>query len=157
MLTAYGWIVVQASQDAYAEVRDPTQLDAIDKATDAANEDLWTELRAWLAKHGADLNYNFKEAHNWATGVLLFSVSTNHRSSSLWDLLDWIVEHGPGSYGLVYVHDDEDVPTNRTPGRGEGDHSNEFRVWRVAAGSLEELTDPFLSPIVPRVTPTRLA
>lgn len=50
----------------------------------------------------------------------------------------------PDSYGLLYVHDDED---NK---RGS-DYSNEFRVWRLARGACEETTDPFLSPYFPTV------
>ena len=48
------------------------------------------------------------------------------------------------SYGLLYVHDDED-------GAHGLDHSNEFRVWRLAGGRLEEVADPFLSPYLPTV------
>lgn len=67
--------------------------------------------------------------------------------ASLWDLLDWIVQNGHGSYGLVCVHD-EDLPRNTTYWRGNADYSNEFRVWRIRSGKLDELKDPFLSPIV---------
>jgi hypothetical protein len=40
------------------------------------------------------------------------------------------------------VHDDEATG-----------HDNEFRVWRLARGCLEELPDPFLSPYIPTVEP----
>lgn len=46
----------------------------------------------------------------------------------------------PGSYGLLYVRDDESA-----------DHANEFRVFRMARGRVTEHADPFLSPCVPTV------
>lgn len=48
----------------------------------------------------------------------------------------------PDSYGLLYLHDDE----------AEG-QDNEFRVWRLARGTFEERSDPFLSPYCPTVEP----
>ena len=48
-----------------------------------------------------------------------------------------------GSYGLLYVLDDEDYQ--------DGDYQNEFRVWRLVRGALEERSDPFLSPFIPTV------
>jgi hypothetical protein len=74
------------------------------------------------------------------------------------DVLRWLAATGPGSYGLVYVHDDEDVgDAGRLRGRDGTDRSNEFRVWRLLGGTVEELADPFLSPIVPRIDPNRYA
>ncbi|WP_255297566.1 Imm7 family immunity protein [Leptospira kirschneri] len=44
-----------------------------------------------------------------------------------------------GSYGLLYIHDEEDD-------KNEIDHSNEFVVWKLARGHLNQEKDPFLSP-----------
>ncbi|WP_061270413.1 Imm7 family immunity protein [Leptospira interrogans] len=41
----------------------------------------------------------------------------------------------PGSYGLLYIQD-------------EIDHSNEFVVWKLARGHLNQEKDPFLSPCI---------
>ena len=68
--------------------------------------------------------------------------------------MEWVATNGPGSYGLVYVHDDEDNAGNTDYGRGLMDFTNVFRVWRICNGELTELADPFLSPIVPTVTPS---
>jgi hypothetical protein len=72
-------------------------------------------------------------------------------------MMTWIAENGPGSYGLFYVHDDEDLIEVKYYGRGEQDFSNEFRVHRIANGQVTELADPFLSPIVPTLNPSDLA
>ena len=67
---------------------------------------------------------------------------TNHRFEPAMDLFEWIAEHGPGSYGLLYVWDQED---------GRADYAHGFRVWRLSRGRLKEVSDPFLSPCIPTV------
>ncbi len=72
----------------------------------------------------------------WAAG------QANHRGSVIQGLLDLFEEVGrlaPDSYGLIHVRDDEDS-------RG---FTNEFRVWRLAQGRLEEFSDVLLSPCIP--------
>ncbi len=69
----------------------------------------------------------------------------------------WIAANGAGSYGLVFVHDNEDDGTNTDYGRGDADHSNALRIWRILNGQVEELDDPFLSPIVPTINPNEYA
>lgn len=54
-------------------------------------------------------------------------------------LYQLIGEIAPGSYGLLYTRDDENL---------EG-YDNEFRVKVLARGQLKEQSDPFLSPCVP--------
>jgi hypothetical protein len=56
------------------------------------------------------------------------------------DLFKWIAAELPHSYGLLYAHDDEALG-----------QENEFRVWRLARGEIEERPDPFLSPYIPTV------
>ena len=47
----------------------------------------------------------------------------------------------PGSYGLLYLHDDEDT---------NGFH-NAFQVFVLSKGNFILCKDPFLSPYIPRV------
>lgn len=54
-------------------------------------------------------------------------------------LYQLIGEIAPGSYGLLYTRDDENL---------EG-YDNEFRVQVLARGQLQEQRDAFLSPCVP--------
>jgi len=77
--------------------------------------------------------------------VLTATGLTNHRDSrgQAWDeLLAEVVGRLPGTYGLVYEHDDE---TDEPPGR------NAFRVRVAGSGGVEERPDPFLSPAIPVV------
>ena len=70
--------------------------------------------------------------------VLTVTAFTNHRCQPVIDLFAWLAQHRPGSYGLLYVHDAEDLRQ----------FDNEFRVWRLRRGRLDELPDPFLSPLI---------
>lgn len=72
-----------------------------------------------------------------------FGGSTNHRTHDVDDLLSLvrdIARAAPGSYGLVYLHDDE-----------SDTKSNEFSVLVVSRGRVVEHKDPFLSPVIPVV------
>jgi hypothetical protein len=77
------------------------------------------------------------EAHLWASGAKNHAVSIK---PELLDLYHYIARAAPGSYGLLYIRDDEDPV-----------HHNDFQVYALAHGALTERTDPFLSPFVPVV------
>jgi immunity protein 7 of polymorphic toxin system len=78
----------------------------------------------------------------WVNGTCMvwFAGCPNHRYDRVLDLLPWLGRLAPGSYGLLYVWDDEDL-----------DAENRFRVWRLARGQVEERTDPFFSPCIPTI------
>jgi hypothetical protein len=85
----------------------------------------------------------FAEIHalNYATHLWL-SGSNNHPRwhETIMELFTYIATVAPGSYGLLYVENDEDT-----------EHPNQFRVWVLARGALVERGDPFLSPHFPVV------
>jgi hypothetical protein len=58
------------------------------------------------------------------------------------ELLQFISEQLPGSWGLLHERDDE---TTGVPG------PNAFRVRVLARGRVTEQTDPFLSPCRPMI------
>lgn len=57
---------------------------------------------------------------------------------ALIELFAQVGQLAPGSYGLLYVHDDEDPK-----------HGLDFRVFRLARGAVTEHGDRFLSPVIP--------
>lgn len=150
MLLATGWFVVQVLRPGYADaVAD--SLDALDHAYDAQDEQLWSALELQLQQlqqKDPFLHCQWHRRLNNARGLLQIAVSRNHRSGSVWDLLDWLAQSSPGNYGLLYVHDDEDVAGARA---GGGDFANVLRVWRLRRGQLSEHADALLSPLVPAV------
>ena len=54
------------------------------------------------------------------------------------ELLRQVGQLAPGSYGLLYVHDDEDPRQHL-----------DFRVFRLARGIVTEHADTLLSPVTP--------
>jgi immunity protein 7 of polymorphic toxin system len=73
----------------------------------------------------------------WAEGF------KNHAATigqELLDLYHFIARVAPGSYGLLYIYDDE-----------HPDHHNEFRAYVLARGAFTEHDDPFLSPYIPTI------
>ena len=79
------------------------------------------------------------------TVVLNIAGNHNHRNNLAVDLFTWIAQNVVGSFGLLYIMDDED---NRA------EKGNRFLVWRLARGVLQEFDDPFLSPFIPIVEDT---
>ena len=78
----------------------------------------------------------------------------NHLSEYVIDIYKWIAENLPGSYGLLYIHDDEDFAGSYQSYKYEDptvDNSNKFFVYRLARGQLTKHEDPFLSPYIPTV------
>ncbi|MBX3451079.1 MAG: hypothetical protein KF777_16055 [Planctomycetaceae bacterium] len=157
MLVGYGWCVLRVSREPY-RVAHIDLIDELDDTIVAADHNLWAQFRQWMASNDeCYIKWELHEQLNNQSGVLMFCVSRNHRASSVWDMLQWIAENGKGSYGLFFVHDDEDQMGNMNYGRGTEDFSNVFRVHRIANGLVTELPDPFLSPIVPTLNPSDLA
>jgi hypothetical protein len=83
--------------------------------------------------------YSVNGVYHLAVGGFL-----NRRTSEaeeIFFLYKFIAEQAPGSYGLLYTKDDEDI---------EG-YDNEFRVLVLARGEVRQLNDAFLSPFVPMI------
>ncbi len=64
----------------------------------------------------------------------------NHRQEWVLDLFCFIAQRSRGSYGLLYIWDDE-----------HPEYDNQFRVWRMAKGQVDTLKDAFLSPCIPTI------
>lgn len=72
---------------------------------------------------------------------LLVTGNTNHLSQNVIDifnLYEFIAEIAKGSYGLLYIKNDESE-----------DAFNEFEVFVLARGKIKKEKDPFLSPCIP--------
>ncbi|MBP2656898.1 MAG: hypothetical protein H6Q73_4467 [Firmicutes bacterium] len=69
---------------------------------------------------------------------------TNHKGKDAEDVLNlykFIAQSAPGSYGMLYIRDDEDRNGN----------DNSFQVLVLSRGSINERKDQFLSPYIPTV------
>ena len=124
MLEFHGWAKIR---EAYREINeDDTKLDvAISK------------LRKFIADQ-----YSFYAVVEETNGSfhLCTTGESNHWRDPVLELFEFIAQVAPGSYGLLYIHDGENV-----------DAHNEFQVWVLKKGKLQKRSDPFLSPYFPEV------
>jgi hypothetical protein len=77
-----------------------------------------------------------------ANHVMWMAGYTNHWSADIEEilrLLSEVADKAPGSYGLLYVWNDESDPENA------------FQVWRIAKGKVTEHEDTLLSPCIPTI------
>ncbi len=77
--------------------------------------------------------YTLVKSNNQTT--LLFSGCRNHFYGEPLEVLEWIRENAPYSYGLLYSLDDED----------RENHDN-YIVYRLARNTLTKFNDQLLSP-----------
>lgn len=106
-----------------------------------------TDVTAVLPRIQKELDklsyYNIKIKVKNGEYYIEFSHFTNHKGSDfteLFSLFENVGKIAAGSYGLFYMHDDED----------ETDYNN-FQVWRLAKGEITKFTDNLLSPFAPTV------
>lgn len=127
MIDINGWISIRESYTEEGE--DGEKLDDIIKQI---------ESKIRHEYNFANENYDLKMINGGF--VLNITISHNHRVEHPFELIRWVAEVAPGSFGVVYVIDDEDVSR---------DNENKFKVWLIKKGVVDELDDPFLSPINP--------
>ncbi|MBI1322845.1 hypothetical protein GC170_06635 [bacterium] len=134
MFEFHGWATIRVPDDdaSFRPIGRGAEFDAIKRLRAAVSE-----------AHDEFCDFDIRRAGN---GLVVLSVHglRNHRYEPVIELFRWVAAELPESYGLLYIHDDEDFK------RGS-DFSNEFRVWRLARGKCEELAEPFLSPYIPTV------
>ena len=127
----HGWAAIRIAETEDSDVkpigRGP-EVEAIKRVRAAIND-----------VHDEFSLFDVKQTGNGQT-VLIAHGLRNHQFVPVIELFRWVAAELPESYGLLYVQDDE------AAGR-----ENEFRVWRLALGTFEELADPFLSPYIPTV------
>ncbi len=136
MFEFHGWVNIRV------EDQDDPDLSIMERREEKAIERLQNVI------NDADDDHSLFDLKRTSNGMIVLCVHglRNHRYKPVIDLFEWIANELSCSYGLLYVHDDEDHS------RGV-DYENEFRVWRLARGEFEEMADPFLSPYIPTVEP----
>lgn len=123
MFEYHGWITLRSTAEA-VEDEPPLRLAEIQGLLSA------------LAGHGST---DLRQINGWY--YVHLGGDTNHRGTRGAEVIGLFTKVGhlaPGSYGLLYVHDDED------PG-----HESNFRVFRLVRGTVTEHADQLLSPVIP--------
>ena len=129
MVELHGWALIRESYTVDNE--------------DANLAQIVEELRREINRIDADdrligVNYSNSEA------CLIATRCTNHFSEDIAEvieLFETVARIAPGSYGLLYIRNDEDIAR----------HNNAFRAYVLSRGSLRLQQDPFLSPCIPMI------
>ena len=132
MIEIHGWITLRYS-DYHSQ--EQQQQAFVNKFTQHVHQKYeWVLKAGHLRMH----TYNGLEA-------VTLNVQHNHQGTPFYplDLFTWVAQESTGSYGLLYVHDDEDEL-----------HHNEFQVYVLKRGSIVKRPDPFLSPYEEEVEQT---
>jgi hypothetical protein len=128
MFEYHAWITVQHSAG-----------DEDDADLRAAHARVEKELESL---HGGTSLVNLR----WVNGMSQLHISglLNHRSGegqSVIDTFHRVGQVAPGSYGVLYMLDDED-PNGK---------NNEFQVLVMRRGQVTQTSDAFLSPCIPLI------
>ena len=83
--------------------------------------------------------FDVDETYNGQVVVVAHGLRNRWQEGPL-ELLRWVGQRYPWSYGLLYVRDDEDA-----------DRHNDFRVYRLARAVVTEHADALLSPAEPTI------
>ncbi|HYI77845.1 MAG TPA: Imm7 family immunity protein [Chryseolinea sp.] len=94
----------------------------------------------YLASHQylTDGKYKIVKYNGMAT--FLASALHNHNDGYIIDIFNWLGQHAPGSYGLLYYQDNETKEMD-----------DNFKVLVMKKGKVTEKADPFLSPRAPTI------
>ncbi|MDE5748323.1 MAG: immunity 7 family protein [Acetatifactor sp.] len=125
MVEVHGWITLR---ETYRVVDDEDMEGILEKIRKVIDESEYPSLQIQV---------------NNGEYFIEFSRYTNHLSGDVTELLSIFETVGriaEGSYGLLYMHNDEDSK-----------HCNEFVVYRLARGRVTAFQDSFLSPLIPTV------
>ena len=135
LATYHGWVVTRTGLA--PGKGGPAEFEAYNRTEDALFKHLRDEVER-LDESERNCFF-FNDGFNGMYSMMLAG-QFNHRRDAILDIFRWLAEHGPGSYGLLFVRDDEDP---------RGIEFYEWRVWRLARGKLREFEDLYLSPEIP--------
>lgn len=124
MIELHGWITIRETY----------------KITDDENDEVIKSIENEIR----NLKYpNLKIQTMNGESYVEFSLFSNHKAKDSEDLLLFFEKVGKiakGSYGLIYLNDDENNEKN-----------NRFQVFRLVRGKVDTFDDKFLSPFIPTI------
>jgi Immunity protein 7 len=123
MFEYHGWITLRSTAEAVDD-EPPLRL---------------TDIQALVDELAGYALVDLRQMNGWY--YIHLGGCPNHRGAhgpALIDLFAKVGQLAPGSYGLLYIHDDEDPR-----------HELDFRVFRLVRGAVTEHADHLLSPVIP--------
>lgn len=126
MIELHGWVTIRKTYKVtFEEDYDNIFIDKIKKEI---------ENLLWFKPQIKALN------GEWFLEFTIFANRKNPETEEVFQLYNRIGELAEGSYGLIYLYDDE----------AEG-KENQFQVFSLSKGSIKEFSDSYLSPVIPTI------
>ena len=128
MIELHGWFTVRDTYKAVFE--EGSRLHTAKKKIEEAIESLYWFKPQLKAMNG-----------EWYSEFSLYCNRKNDEVAEIFELYKTVGRVADGSYGLIYLYDDEDM----------GERENQFQVFVLARGEVKQQTDSFLSPVIPTI------
>ncbi len=126
MIELHGWVTIRETYKViFEEDNDNIFIDKIKKEI---------ENLSWFKPQIKALN------GEWFLEFTIFANRKNPETEEVFQLYNRIGELAEGSYGLIYLYDDE----------AEG-KENQFQVFSLSKGNIKEFSDSYLSPVIPTI------
>lgn len=128
MIELHGWVTIRETYKADFDEEENIDL-LVKKIQDNIKKLSWfkPEIKAQNGEYFIELS--------------LYTNRMNPQTLEVLELYQNIGKIAEGSYGLIYLYNDEDM----------NGKENQFQVFSLARGIVKENTDPFLSPIIPTI------
>lgn len=126
MIELHGWITIRATYKANFDEEENVDL-LVKKIQNEIKKLSWFKSEV-KAQNG-----------EWFMEFSLYTNRMNLQTLEVFELYQNIGKIAEGSYGLIYLYNDED----------SNGKENQFQVFSLARGIVKENLDPFLSPIIP--------
>ena len=127
MLELHGWLTIS---ETYKDE---------DKYTNETLEDIMRPVNRIIENSGTQLTLQYMNGTPFLTTLLY----ANHRTKETDTIIETyksIAKTATGSYGIIYLHDDEDTK-----------HYNEFQLFIFKKGECIYKTDDVFSPCIPTI------
>ncbi len=128
MIELHGWVTIRDTYEAIFE-----EGDNIDFVVAEIGEKI-NQLHWFKPKIKNGNGSPFIQFSNFANRI-------RPDTEEIFQLFEYIGKVAKGSYGLIYLYDDENT-------NGQQNH---FQVFSLARGVVKKHVDPFLSPIIPTI------
>lgn len=128
MIELHGWVTIRETYKATFDEEEKVDL-LVKRIQEIIEKSSWFKPEV-KAQNG-----------DWFIEFSIYTNRINSQTQEVFELYKNIGEIAEGSYGLIYMYNDED-----TNGK-----ENQFQVFSLARGIVKENIDPFLSPIIPTI------
>lgn len=128
MVELHGWITIRETYKEYSVEENSLSL-VVSRIQGEINSLSW--FKPEIKAQNGECFMNFS----------LFANRINPQIQEVFELYQNIGKIAEGSYGLIYLYNDEDI----------NGKENQFQVFSLSKGLVKENIDPFLSPIIPTI------